>query len=54
MPKYILIGIGISLIIFLVINLWTKLSGKIKSRTVATIFGVIAIAFAVLIALLIF
>ena len=54
MPKYILIGLGIPLITFLTMFIWSKLSEKEKNITITSIFGIIAIAFIVLIGLLIF
>jgi len=54
MPKYILIGLGIPLIIFLTMYLWSKLSEKTKNKTVTSIFGLVAITFIVLLTLLIF
>tara|TARA_Y100000590_G_scaffold397429_1_gene478969 strand:- start:72 stop:236 length:165 start_codon:yes stop_codon:yes gene_type:complete len=52
MPKYILLGIAIIVILFLTMNLWTKLSDKAKNKTIASIFGLIAIAFVVVLGLL--
>jgi len=54
MPKYILIGLGILLIVFLTIYLWSKLSEVAKNRTIASFFVIIAITFIVLIVLLVF
>ena len=54
MPKYILIGLGIPIIVFLTMYLWSKLSEVAKNRTITSIFGIIAIAFVVLIGLLVF
>jgi|ETNmetMinimDraft_35_1059890.scaffolds.fasta_scaffold463417_2 TM2 domain-containing membrane protein YozV len=54
MPKYILIGLGIPLIVFLSMYLWSKLSEEAKNRAITSIFGIIAIAFVVLIGLLVF
>jgi TM2 domain-containing membrane protein YozV len=54
MPKYILIGLGIPLIVFFIMYLWSKLSEKAKNRILTSIFGVIAISFVILIGLLIF
>ena len=54
MPKYILIGLGIPLIVFLTMYLWSKLSEKVKNRAITSIFVIIAIAFVVLIGLLVF
>ncbi len=54
MPKYILIGLGITLIIFFTMHLWTKMSDKAKNKTIASIFGLIAITFVVVLGLLLF
>ena len=54
MPKYILIGLIIVVISFTIINYWPKLSDQNKNKIIASIFGVIAIGFVVLISLLIF
>jgi hypothetical protein len=39
---------------FIIMNYWPKLKETTRNRIIASIFGVIAIAFVVLIALLIF
>jgi len=52
MPKYILIGLGVIIIVFLVMNFWSKLSDKSKNKTIASIFGIIAIVFVVVLGLL--
>ena len=54
MPKYALIGLIVVIATFLIVNLWPKLKEKTKNKIIASIFGVIAIVFVVLIALLIF
>ena len=54
MPKYILIGILVVIGSFMIMNYWPKLKDTTKNRIVASIFGIIAIGFVVLIALLIF
>ena len=53
MPKYILIGLGIPIILFLIMHYWSQFTRKTKNKIIASIFGVIAIIFVVLIALLI-
>mgnify|MGYP001222382259 FL=1 len=53
MPKYILIGLGITLILFFTMHLWSKMSEKAKNKAIASIFGVIAIGFVALLVLLI-
>ena len=54
MPKYALIGILVVIGTFMIMNYWPKLKDTTKNRIVASIFGIIAIGFIVLIALLIF
>ena len=54
MPKYILIGLLVVIGSFIIMNYWPKLKDTTKNRIVASIFGIIAIGFVVLIALLIF
>ena len=54
MPKYIIIGLSIPIILFIVMHYWSKFSGKTKNKIIASIFAVIAIGFVLLISLLIF
>ncbi len=54
MPKYILIGLIVVIGTFVIMNYWPKLKDTTKNRLIASIFGVIAIGFVVLISLLIF
>ena len=54
MPKYVLIGLLVVIGTFMIMNYWPKLKDTTKNRIVASIFGIIAIGFVVLIALLIF
>ena len=54
MPKYILIGLIVAVGTFMIMNYWPKLKENTKNRIIASIFGIIAIGFVVLIALLIF
>ena len=54
MSKYILIGLIVLIGTFLIMNYWPKLQGTTRNRIITSIFGVIAVAFVVLIALLIF
>ena len=54
MPKYILIGLLVVIGSFIIMNYWPKLKDTTKNRIVASIFGIIAIGFVILIALLIF
>ena len=54
MPKYLLIGLIVVIGIFLIMNYWPKLQETTKNKIIASIFGIIAIGFVVLISLLIF
>jgi len=53
-PKYILIGLIVVIATFIIMNYWPKLKEITRNRIIASIFGFIAIAFIVLISLLIF
>ena len=54
MPKYVIIGLIVVIGTFIIMNYWPKLKEKTKNRIIASIFGIIAIVFVVLISLLIF
>ena len=54
MPKYVLIGLAIPILLFIIMNLWSKITDKTKNKIIASVFGIIAIGFVVLIGLLIF
>ena len=54
MPKYILIGLVVVIGTFMIMNYWPKIKESTKNKIITSIFGVIAIAFVVLISLLIF
>ena len=54
MPKYILIGLLVVIGTFMIMNYWPKLQETTRNKIIASIFGIIAIAFVVLIVLLIF
>ena len=54
MPKYILIGLLVVIGTFVALNYWPKLKETTKNKLIASIFGIIAIGFVVLISLLIF
>ena len=54
MPKYILLGLIVIIGTFMIMNYWPKLEDRTKNKIIASIFGVIAIGFVVLISLLIF
>ena len=53
MPKYVLIGLIVVIATFLIMNYWAKFKETTKNKIIASIFGIIAIGFVVLIALLI-
>ena len=52
MPKYALIGLIVVILTFVIINYWSKLKENTKNRVIASIFGIIAIAFVVVLGLL--
>jgi len=52
--KYILIGLMVIVGTFIIMNYWPKLKETTRNRIIASIFGVISVAFIVLIVLLIF
>tara|TARA_Y100000590_G_scaffold447184_1_gene582039 strand:+ start:1843 stop:2007 length:165 start_codon:yes stop_codon:yes gene_type:complete len=54
MPKYALIGLIVVIGTFVIMNYWPRLKDTVKNKIIASIFGVIAIGFVVLISLLIF
>ena len=54
MPKYVLIGLAVVILTFLLMNYWPKLKEKTKNKIIASIFGIIGIGFVALISLLIF
>ncbi len=54
MPKYIIISLIVVILTFVIMNYWPKLKETTKNRIIASIFGIIAIVFVVLISLLIF
>ena len=54
MPKYVIIGLIVVIGTFMIMNYWPKLKETVKNQIIASIFGVIAIGFVVLISLLIF
>tara|TARA_B100000029_G_scaffold362245_1_gene355294 strand:- start:137 stop:301 length:165 start_codon:yes stop_codon:yes gene_type:complete len=53
MPKYIIIGLVVVIASFVILNYWGKLEDNTKNKIIASIFGFIAIAFIILISLLI-
>ena len=54
MPKYLIIGLLVVIVTFVIMNNWPKLKETTKNKLIASIFGIIAIGFVVLISLLIF
>ena len=54
MPKYAIIGLIVVIGTFVIMNYWSKLKETTKNKIVASIFGIIAIGFIILISLLIF
>ena len=54
MPKYVLIGLIVVVATFLIMNYWSKFRETTKNKIVASIFGIIAVGFVMLISLLIF
>ena len=54
MPKYIIISLIIVILTFVIMNYWPKLKETTKNKIIASIFGIIAIGFVILISLLIF
>ena len=54
MPKYIMIGLVVVIGTFIIMNYWPNLKDSTKNKLIASIFGIIAIGFVVLISLLLF
>ena len=54
MAKYILLGLIVVIGTFMIMNYWPKLEDTTKNKIIASIFGIFAIGFVVLISLLIF
>ena len=52
MPKYIIIGLVVVVGIFVIMNYWSKLQETSKNKVIASIFGIIAIAFVIVLGLL--
>ena len=52
MPKYILIALIVVIGVFMAMNYWPKLQENTKNKLIASIFGIIAIAFVVVLGLL--
>ena len=54
MPKYVIIGLIVVIGTFFIMNHWQKLKETTKNKIIASIFGIIAIGFVILVSLLIF
>ena len=54
MAKYTLIGLTVVIGTFIIMNYWPNLKDSTKNKMIASIFGIIAISFVVLISLLVF
>ena len=54
MPKYMLIGLGVTVILFFAMHYWSKLSDKSKKKIIIIIFGLIAVLFVLILGLLLF
>ncbi len=52
MPKYILIGLGVPVLIFITMYLWSKLSENTKNRLLMIVFGIFLISIFILLFLL--
>ena len=52
MPKYILIGLVVVIGTFMIMSYWPKLQETTKNKVIASIFGIIAIVFVVVLGLL--
>ena len=51
MPKYILLGLSVPIIVFLTMYFWSKLSEKSKTRLIIIVSGVIIIGFILILTL---
>ena len=52
MPKYMLIGLGVTITLFFMMHYWSKLSDSLKKKIIVSIFGVISLAFVSILGLL--
>jgi len=52
MPKYILLGLIVIIVTFMIMNYWPKMQETTKNKAIASIFGIIAITFIVVLGLL--
>ena len=51
MPKYILLGLSVPIIVFLTMYLWSKLSEKFKTRLIIIVSGIIIVGFILILTL---
>ncbi len=54
MPKYILIGLIVVMGSFLIMSYWPKIKEQTRNKIIASIFGIIAVGFIILLSLLLF
>ncbi len=54
MPKYIIIGLIVVMGSFVIMSYWPKIKEQTRNKIIASIFGIIAIGFIVLLSLLLF
>jgi len=52
MPKYIIIGLGVMLVLFFSMHFWGKLKDQTKNRALMIVFGLFFISIFVLLFLL--
>ena len=52
MPKYILLGLIVIIVTFMIMNYWPKMQETTKNKAIASIFGIVAIAFVLVLGLL--
>ena len=54
MPKYIILGLAIPIALFVIMHYWSKFTDQTKNKIIASIFGIIAVSFVILLVLLVF
>ena len=54
MPKYIIIGLIVVMGSFLIMSYWSKIKEQTRNKIIASIFGIIAVGFIILLSLLLF
>ena len=54
MPKYVIIGLFVVIVTFLIMNYWPKLKEQTRNRILMVIFGIFFISIFVLLFLLMF